>query len=646
MAAVTVLYSLLIFLLFHSIFCLNDDEDSDSKCILLVLERNDCSHNVSAAAGKNLMLHDVSSSPVHAVMVSYISHSDIFSTNHSSQCSEVIGVVGSLDYKTARILHTLAHRSDLSITLVATTSPSNFLPITNLDLPNILDMNPLEYYIKALVSFLDQQNWTRIGLITGDTYYHRFAAELLQKKLFANLNITLTPFVRVTNCRKEDILRFEEYRTQIIIILAETDLECSILSEAHQNGFTWPSYALMTVNLDRPGACNFEGVIRLKNTLYNSTDCAVSSSSILQDSIDVVSFSHFSNSSNVSFLGSTGEVRFRNNKRLISISITQVQDGRDNLIALYDSDPLELSIKFNFSKVPRGTVLVIDNRRSTLYIAASLVVFAFSFGFITLNLVLYIYFRNEPEVKATSVSVSICMFLGCYLLVLFVPTELLVALPINYATASGVFICNLLILLSLLGLSSSLIFATLIVKMLRVYLIFCNPNSYKKKLFSNPALFLYILALSSPNILIILVWLAVDKFERFIFNTQMRSHGEVFVTCVSKHTLIWLALLVIYINILVVTLIILAFKTSKIRYKNFQDTKATNAFAFLSILIVYGTVLYWFFFDSMRIDVPSEVTLFTGHIAGAIVCQSALFVPKVFPPFKRRFYQNSVKNKH
>ena len=59
-------------------------------------------------------------------------------------------------------------------------------------------MNPLKHYIEALVNFIDQKNWTRIGLINGPTPYHRYVAELLQREFLNDLGINVVPYIRLT----------------------------------------------------------------------------------------------------------------------------------------------------------------------------------------------------------------------------------------------------------------------------------------------------------------------------------------------------------------------------------------------------------------------------------------------------------------
>ncbi len=83
----------------------------------------------------------------------------------------------------------------------------------------------------------------------------------------------------------------------------------------------------------------------------------------------------------------------------------------------------------------------------------------------------------------------------------------------------------------------------------------------------------------------------------------------------------------------------LAIKTSEIRYKHFRDTKATNAFAYLSGFVLILTLIYWYFFYSQPVSVTSllafRVVLYSGHSLLTLLCQTLLFLPKVYPPMKR-----------
>ena len=228
---------------------------------------------------------------------------------------------------------------------------------------------------------------------------------------------------------------------------------------------------------------------------------------------------------------------------------------------------------------PRGATLRLSyqDHNVTLHVLLINLLFLLLFVFVTTIFILYIYFRNEPEIKATSVTVSLFMFLGCYILIAYLP--LLVIAPASNTH------CHLLIWMSLAGIPFSLILATLFAKMLRIYLLFSDPLSFKKKLFTDPFLFLYILFLISPVLFILVIWSSSDPFT--LIHLEVHHKNFIFVDsmCSSNYTIEWLISLLFYVFILSVALTCLALKTANIRYKHFRDTKATNAFAYLSCYI-------------------------------------------------------------
>lgn len=215
-------------------------------CELAVDEREAAIHNAT------VRLIPVSSGTSFNTVVEFVSRR--FSRHHSkhavtgshtgSDCSEVIGVVGDLDSKTASILHTLSSRANFSLTLVSAFAPSTFLPTTHLTLPGLLDMNPLTFYVEALVAFFDHLNWTRIGLISDTTQYFSFAAELLQQKLLENPGRAVIPFVRIgkRDNKSKAILTVKEYETDIVAILASDMIACSLIQETERLGLKWPGF--------------------------------------------------------------------------------------------------------------------------------------------------------------------------------------------------------------------------------------------------------------------------------------------------------------------------------------------------------------------------------------------------------------------
>ena len=82
-------------------------------------------------------------------------------------------------------------------------------------------------------------------------------------------------------------------------------------------------------------------------------------------------------------------------------------------------------------------------------------------------LILYLYYRNTAEIKATSVTLSMLIFIGCYLLLVFL--ILITNLKFNTElTVISTGFCHIIVWLNGMSFAVPLIFATLLIKMLRV----------------------------------------------------------------------------------------------------------------------------------------------------------------------------------
>ena len=650
--------------LFHFTLC----QEVVTKCVIMALPSD--IQNVTFSNKDAITFIEVSSEIEQEILVEFISSE----YENGYPCSEVIGVVGDLDSSTASIIHTLASRSDLNITLVAAVAPSTFLPVTNLALPNVLDMNPLVHYIEALVSFTDQLNWTRIGLISDDALYHQFAAELFKKQLlnkkggFVSPSINLYSFYNDIHHALEQI---QNYDTRVILISIDEESACLLLEEARRMNLIWPRYAWILLDYESSfisrANCSLEGVVILKHIIPNHSEdditicnesCRILNSShskVLYDSVLAVLLADSVEGmdiANMSFTGATGFVTFRNGQRLATINVVQVINDTELVIASYDPEFMQLTTHIDIlaSRTgPRGSRLIIHTESHTAEIVGVAMLFLLSFLFVSVVLFLFICFRKEKEIKSTSFTVSLCMFLGCYLVLFQTPVLLVETQPSSIVIFSSDIICNLIAWLSILGLPAALILATLFVKMLRICAIFAKPLSYKKKFFTDYALLLYIVIIVTPNVLILIAWSASDPLINSEREFSAKSHLLVLESCDSDNIFVWLALLVLYMMSLIIAVIIIAFKTSKIRFKHFRDTKATNAFAFIAIFTISITTFYYGFFSILGVSFNSnnsiDVTLYTGHISFAILCQLILFVPKVIPPFKRWLSRNHVKSK-
>ena len=646
----------LIGVLLCSLFFYTSTEPLETvKCILSPLQEEAVGQmNVSNSDGasKVVVIH---TKPEFETVLHFVS--TFFHPNRAQgDCSEVVGVVGVVDFKTASILHTLASRSNLTLTLVAAVAPSNFLPVTNLDLPNLLDIHPLSHYIETIVSFIDAWNWSRIGLIRDDTLYYQYATEMLHAKLAeSSKTITLNCIVKKYEHHIQHVLQQAKvYDTHILILSMRKETALFLLKEAQKMDFVWPKYAWIVfcidIDPDTFTADDLEGMFltqdhsrfEILNSLGNYSRF-LSSNSVMADVLDIP-------------IPGYGLVKFREGKRLFNVTIVQLMSpSKSELeleIAYYDPELKQLNVINNLSasgNIPQGNTMIVEYKDSAAAVSVVMIIFVSIFTFVTIIFAFYIYFRDEPEIRATSFSVSLAMFLGCYLMLLFLPLLMIDGQPDGWLGFNGDIICNMLVVCSGISVPSVLILAALFVKMLRVYAILMNPFSLKRKLFSNAFLFLYISLILLPTLLIFIFWMALDPFKNVTTVSYEKSHLLLIERCEADYTLIWIDLLFLYTLSIIIAVAVLAFKSSEIRFKNFRDTKATNAFAFLFIFTDTLSVVYWFFIRSLGRSISIEkkllVTLCITHFTLPLLCQVFLFVPKVYPPIIRHLTKNTVKCK-
>lgn len=595
----------------------------------------------------------------YETLVKYVSNSYAFNPRENVEYSEVDGVVGDVGSRTASILHILASRFNLSLTLVPTASPTTSLPVTDPVLPSVLDMWPLAHYTEAVVSFIDQWNWTRIGLISDTSNYYRYAAETLHNKILQGSDDRIViPSVTVTHESNsfEALNTVKEYGTHVIVVAM--DSACSLLEASHALDMTWPDYAWITLSQK---VCKTEGTFTLRellsqlenDSLYGHlvTDnignrhCTQDSTCrFLHDALLAVSLTTPPNDTatrNLSFTGATGLVQFREGKRLTNISILQVLNGSSTSVANYNTELQKLHVIRNLleGRSPEGGTRVVRFGEFAAHPAVVVTLFIIVFSFLTVVFILYVYFRNEPEIKATSVSVSLCMYLSCYLMLMFEPFLVIVGERFNAP------ICMIQVALSAFGFPTSLILTTLFVKMLRVYIIFYSPFHAKTIFLRDMFLLLFIVLLEVPSVLILLLWFTIDPVEIRILEVPHKDHLGIFHRCFSEHTIVWVSLQFSYIGLLILAVVILGFKSSEIRYRNFRDTKATNAYTYVLILLTFLIITYWWFFRSLGPEFndvwKSYITLYTGHFILPIVCQVFLFIPKVYYPLRRHLFKGT-----
>ena len=515
----------------------------------------------------------------------------------------------------------------------------------------------------------------------------------------SNRNIEVSFYGEVTSTEIPDFPILQDLHhsgTKITLLLLPSSIASELICAAYARGFSWPNYGWLLLEKDRQywstrHTCNdrtmrkaSEGVFLLRyklqptdqnselisgmmyneylqklheksgmthsnpyaNVLYDSVWAfAVAlnesmftlnfrdSESDIQDIREALR----SELPKVSFNGALGDIHFDSNHEVkTTVDIFQVRNGTSIPIGYYD--PIHTYLDLNnesIGEIPSDElerVYQIFSLPLTMLLSAVLVIIIL---LTTGMLMLFICYRNQPEVKASSWFLSGFMFLGSYILLIGTLVHILTSGLIVVGTGRKI-ICSVITGFCTVGFD--LVLVTLFTKMLRIYRVFTYFGKTGKS-WSDGVLITFILLVVSGKITIFVVWAFVDIYylediETYILDTTP-PHYKVAQHCYSEHTGIWLTIVFVYSGVLFLVLLLLAFKTRKIRRENFKDTKKVNA---LILTLVVNTCLVtplWWVLRSVGDPIGSYIVAAIGYGLAGTAAQFYLVAPKVIPPLHR-----------
>ena len=565
---------------------------------------------------------------------------------------------------------------EVSVNLAWQNRTSDIIGIAGVIHPNILAvLNRFQRPIVSLVHFnkipLNSIHYTTASISTLTDSIIAFLKEVHPRKI-GTITELKQPYSAVSNefSTKSNVRLHHEYHghhtsvsdtiegifvsnAHVILLSVSPSAAIPLLCEAYKRGLTWPKYAwiLHSYRLEdllrgstsnegcrvqtilegififqltkepegdnfNSGATHhkFSGVERnpYSYLLYKSVQALISS-------VDTRPVSDFSEAPSL----------FRSKSGDSTVYIYHHLNSTSNLIGAYDGISHSLT---NASKIILFTDynLPVVNREAIL-VPYLLPLPILSFIFNTILLVLYIIFRNEPSIKSTSVSISMLILIGCYILIGY--STLLIVSDLYQLD-----FCMILIWLSGVGLSIPLILATILVKMLRVYRIFMSFKLLKKSAhLSDVALLVYTILILSPNIILLILWTAIDPRYRVDSFIEHPGYIENVVTChPSDYELTWFVLGFVYIFLLSVAVIVVAIKSRNIRLTQFKDTKKVNILIYLLYIVGIFMFTFWKIFVDLGLALHSLVILYVGHLLMAFLCQIILFVPKIWPAVQKK----------
>ena len=558
---------------------------------------------------------------------------------------------------------------------------SDIIGIAGVFHPNILAvLNRFQWPIVSLVSFnkipLNSIHYTTASVSTLTDSIIAFLKEVHPRKIGIITELK-QPYLAVSNefSTKSNVRQHHEYHghhsasfsdtiegifvsnAHVILLSVSPSAAIPLLCEAYKRGLTWPKYAwiLHSYRLDdllrRSSISNegcrvqtiLEGIFMFQLTkepeggsfdsgaihhkfsgiednpysylLYESVQALISS-------VDTRSISDF-NKAPSSFRSKSGNS---------TVYAYHNLDSTTRLIGIYNGKSSTLT---NMSEtIFTDYDLPIFNKSAILF-PYLLPLSILSFIFNTILLILYVIFHNEPSIKSTSVSISMLIFIGCYALIGY-SISLIVSELYQFD------FCMVFVWLSGTGLSMPLILATILVKMLRVYRIFTAYKILKQSAhLSDVALLAYTILILSPNIILLILWTAIDPQYRVDNFIEHSGYIEKVVTCHSgEYELTWYALAFVYLFLLSDAVVIIAIKSRNIRFARFKDTKTVNIFIFLISIIGKCTFIYW---QALSFLESSFIILYVGHMLIAFLCQISLFVPKIWPAVQKKIIHRDRK---
>ena len=516
--------------------------------------------------------------------------------------------------------------------------------------------------IEALLEFLDAMEWRTVAAITKgkDSYFTSFMEMFYRASKQHRSNFTVVMYNYASNIRS-----FMITLPRIVIVSVTEPLVTEILCSAYELDIMWPrhvwilhTYHLETLyNLNT--SCNIE--MALENILILSDKVPASYNENIKNAIqyskqEIVSTNFYSvilhnlvwsmalavNETIATHLQAMNNVDMTPQKHIIIIHIrrnsTRIQ------IAEYYSRKLSFSDLSFKSNAPSDTLLTVTKGVTPAYTATFLTEIIVGFILVTAMLIGYCCFRNQPEVKSTSFTLSLLVFLGCYLMLVYLSILLYFHQPwaVSEETLNG--LCISLNWFSGLGVPNALMLTTVLVKILRIHHIFSKstPSALSKKC-SDTYLAVYVILILSPLIFVQTLWTILDPYLGFLKVTTELNVVRYEKQCQSNYTLLWYALLAVYILTIFLILFVTAIKMRKIRVSNFNDFRKVSLLVACYFIDLILTLTCWRVLYMKVNAYYAAIVLHLGHITAITLCQLLLFAPKVIPPLARHMGINSRK---
>lgn len=489
----------------------------------------------------------------------------------------------------------------------------------------------------------------RMGM-TSPVYQFIFSERRLTH--FLNTNVSFSLDGVEYNCDSEDISRATQGIILNLIQLTRSDTDTALVDEGTFVQFE-EEYAMLldSYKLER----GFDEVVDTQHhtgyydsvwALAKSFDAAMQHFEDLGLSLSDYEFGNPDLTDiirdellTVSFEGTRGRVEFNNDTQdgtdVTVFNVFQVQGAEMVMVAKYDPISEEKLAIYNSTAFIDGN-FDIEIISPPLFVEVLVfIALAVATGSTMFFQVVNTVWVRAKSLKATSPGLNHIMFSGCYLYllsILFLSLQMLPSFqePVLFGVRCSAFIwCE--------SIALTLIFATISVKLWRIYCIFSHKSADVLKNLEDYRLVGYVCLLLLTDIVINVAWNAIDPWFK---HTAAEVTLKTRVICNCDNLVIWLSVLMVIKIMLVLAVFYLSIVTRRIPKREFKQTKSVTALIYSLIFLYSFTIpihLILLGKTSTALVTVSYLALCFKNFVCIILCTFFIFLPPVLPIFKEKY---------
>ena len=626
--------------------------------------------------------------PIKVPLCSVTATLDAFVGNLTSQTNNIVAIVG---YYLAQTFPRLIGHNRFDVIQISSTPLYTSRSNQNAeDMPNYFHyvLPSVDAYAKTTVMLIQALGWRKIGII-GSGWYHDVHYSRI-KETFASvaqehaITTVIHEETNPANSVNKILQDLKNSSAKILVSFVPPSEAVEIICEAHLQGFKWPDYVWLFVELSSNEMSKIsiqcsettmilalENIIFLhlqqyepQNTLspgstYNTfietylhklkessnTECLQSNpyASILYDTTWTlaVAMNRSLNHSKTTidkelryftFQGASGLLNYSKSDTVQnpSFGICQIQKGDAIQIGWFDLFRQQVLLnQTTLGKIPSDELERVYILYPTYLMGILCLCFVFMMLFTTITVALFIHYRNHPDIKATSSVLSLCMFIGCYLLIVSTLCHTVASSVVTEGDVLRFLFCWGNDLLNNTGLD--LVLATVFAKTLRIHHIF-NELGKISSLWTDKGLFVLILTTVSVKGAIMLLWIIADinyHIDEVRIPLQgFPPHQVVVQKCHSRYSIVWFVLTFSYSGVLGLHMMIVAVLTKNIKQERFKDSKKICALAAVLFMSYPVGCVLWFFLRAAGAYIGSKVLLILPFMLCLLLVRCSYFYPR------------------